>query len=119
MAEVQSRIKTTDEQGGVKMVEFLERKILDELTITHIGEQLAAIVKVTPGIKLLLNFRNVEHLSSAALGMLITQEKEIKEQRGQLKLCNIRPQILEVFKITRLNKLFSIHDTAEAALQAF
>ena len=41
MAEAKSKIKVSDEQG-VQMVEFTDRKILDELTITQIGEDLAA-----------------------------------------------------------------------------
>jgi anti-sigma B factor antagonist len=118
MPETKPRLSITD-QGGVKMVEFADRKILDELTITQIGEQIAELVKAAPGVKLLLNFKNVEHLSSAALGMLIEKDKEIRQGQGRLKLSNIRPQILEVFKITKLNKLFDIHETAEAAIQSF
>ena len=70
-------------------------------------------------INLLLNFENVEHLSSAALGMLITLHKRIMESRGQLKLSNINPQIYEVFKITRLNKVFDIYDHAAKAKASF
>ena len=118
MAEAKANLKITKE-GDVNMVEFEDRKILDELSITQIGEQLSELVASQPNIRLLLNFKNVEHLSSAALGMLITLEKQVKEERGRLKLSNIRPQIFEVFKITRLNRLFEIHDTVEAALQSF
>ncbi len=118
MGETKANLKIA-KQGDVHLVEFEDRKILDELSITQIGEQLQELVAAEPDVKLLLNFRNVEHLSSAALGMLITLEKQIKEKRGRLKLSNIRPQIFEVFKITRLNRLFEIHDTAEMALQDF
>ena len=61
----------------------------------------------------------MEHLSSAALGVLITLNKQVTEHKGTLKLSDIAPQIYEVFKITRLNKLFDIHDTAEQALGTF
>ena len=47
--------------------------------------------------KLLLDFGQVEHLSSAALGMLINVNSKIKQQSGQLRLVNIKPQIVEVF----------------------
>lgn len=118
MGETKTNLKITQEKD-VYMVEFEDRKILDELSITQLGEQLSELVASNPGLRLLLNFKNVEHLSSAALGMLITLEKQVKEERGRLKLSNIRPQIYEVFKITRLNRLFEIHDTADAALQGF
>lgn len=51
--------------------------------------------------------------------MLITLNKHVAENNGKLKLSDITPQILEVFKITRLNRLFGIYDTAERALSSF
>ena len=68
---------------------------------------------------MLLNFANVEHLSSAALGTLITINNKVKQKGGQLRLSNIDPQILEVFVITKLNKLFQIHNDEAAAVQSF
>ncbi len=105
--------------NGVSVVEFADRKILEELSIQEIGEELNRVVESETGIKLLLDFRNVDHLSSAALGMLITLNKKVKEQRGNLKLSDINRQIFEVFKITRLNRVFDIHETAEQALASF
>src|SRR5262249_51807878 len=58
--------------------------------------------------KLLLNFGNVEYLSSAALEMLVTLNKKVTQAAGELILCNIAPQIYEIFEITKLNKLFRI-----------
>jgi anti-sigma B factor antagonist len=110
------RIKRAD---GVSVVEFADRKILEELSIQEIGEELDRLVEGEPGIKLLLNFKNVDHLSSAALGMLITLNKRIREQNGSLKLSDINKQIYEVFKITRLNRVFDIHETSQQALASF
>lgn len=110
------RVRRSD---GISIVEFADRKILEELSIQEIGEELNRLVASEPGIKLLLNFKNVDHLSSAALGMLITLNKKVQEQNGKLKLSDINRQIIEVFKITKLNKMFDIHDTAEQALASF
>lgn len=106
-------------EGEVSIVEFADRKILEELSIQEIGDELQQLVGERPGIRLLLNFGNVDHLSSAALGMLINLNKKVKEQNGELKLSDINRQIFEVFKITRLNRVFDIHDTQEQALAQF
>lgn len=103
----------------VNVVQFSDRKILEELSIREIEDELFALVSATPAIQLLLNFENVEHLSSAALGMLINLQKEVGKQHGQLKLADIRPQIYEVFKITRLSKMFDIHESVDDALANF
>jgi anti-sigma B factor antagonist len=58
-------------------------------------------------------------LSSAALAKLITLNKKLQQVNGRLVLCNIDPQIYEVFEITKLNKLFDIQAEEQAALQAF
>jgi anti-sigma B factor antagonist len=105
--------------GDVTVVNFTDRKILDEQNIQIIGEQLFSLVDEMGRRKVLLNFGNVEYLSSAALAKFITLNKKLQQVEGRLILCNIDPQIREVFEITKLNKLFTIHDEEQAALQAF
>ena len=105
--------------GDVTVVNFVDRKILDEQNIQVIGEQLFGLVDQEHVKKMLLNFGNVEYLSSAALGKLITLNKKVAAAGGRLVLCNIDPQIYEVFEITKLNKLFNIQKEEQAALQAF
>ena len=118
MSEEKSQLVVRENQD-VCVVEFEEKKILEELSIQQIGDELTGLVDSRPNIKMVLNFRNVEHLSSAALGMLINLRNRVNEKDGQLRLSNIKPQIFEVFKITQLHKLFEIHETAAQAINAF
>ncbi len=104
---------------GVLQVHFADRNILDEASIDHIGEQLKGLIQTEEEPKILLNFSNVEHLSSSALGMLITLNKSVRQQGGVMKLSNINSQIHEVFSITRLDRMFEIFDDAERALATF
>src|SRR3954454_18822436 len=105
--------------GDVTVVNFVDRKILDEQNIQIIGEQLFSLVDEVGRRKLLLNFGNVEYLSSAALGKLITLNKKLQSVGGRLILCNIDPQIYEVFEITKLDRFFNIQKEEQAALQSF
>ncbi len=100
-------------------VGFLDRNILEEASIQHIGEEIGQLIEQSTNPKLLIDFSNVEHLSSAALGTLITINNKIKNKGGQLRLSNIDEKIYEVFVITKLNKLFQIHPTAEMAMASF
>src|SRR5260370_22453295 len=99
--------------GDVTVVNFVDRKILDEQNIQIIGEQLFSMVDEEGWRKILLNFGNVEYLSSAALGKLITLNKKLQQAGGKLILCNIDPQIHEVFEITKLDKFFKIDPDEE------
>jgi len=116
MSEPRSHLTVTS-RDGVNVVEFADRKILDELCIAEIREELTALVRSGGSKTTLLSFRNVDYLSSAALSVLITLKNQVGAQAGRLMLSDISPQIFEVFKITKLNKLFEIHDTAEEALE--
>lgn len=105
--------------GEVTVVRFVDRKILDEANIQELGQELFRLVEEDHRTRLLLNFSSVEFLSSAALGKLITLDKKVKAHKGKLKLSNIRPEIYEVFAITKLNKLFDIRDDEADALANF
>jgi len=105
--------------GDVTVVNFVDKKILEEANIQAIGDQLFQLVEQEGARKLLLNFGNVEYLSSAALGKLITLNKKAQGAGGKLILCDIGPQIFEVFEITRLDKVFRIEKDEQTALQKF
>jgi len=118
MAE-QSPPVSVVQNKDIRVVEFTSAKILDEANITEIGQTLGLMIDESDGPKLLLDFSNVDHLSSAALGMLINANNRIKQKNGQLRLANIKPQIYEVFVITKLNKLFRILPDRAEALKSF
>jgi anti-sigma B factor antagonist len=108
-----------EDHGDITVVNFVDRKILDEQNIQIIGEQLNSLVDELGRSKILLNFRNVEFLSSAALGKLIALNRKLAGVKGKLVLCCIAKEIMEVFEITKLDKLFKIEKEEQAALQAF
>ena len=75
-----------------------------------------ALVGEADSAKFVLDFVNVGHMSSSALGMLITLHKRVHQRGGQLRLCNIRPSIYEVFVITRLNEILQIYPSRQEAV---
>ena len=108
-----------NEVGDVTVVRFRDHKIVEDINIQELGGEMFHLIEVDGRDKLLLNFSAVDFLSSAALGKLITLDRKMKAHGGTLKLCNIRPEIYEVFAITRLNRLFDIKDDEADALAAF
>jgi len=118
MAEHMPPVAVTQEKN-IRVVEFTNNKILDEANIADIQNTLNAMVEEEAQPRMLLDFASVDHLSSAALGALININNKIKAKNGQLRLANIKPQIFEVFVITKLNKLFRIHGTRAEALASF
>ncbi len=107
-----------DRKGSVTCVGFSQSSIIDEVVIQRIGKELLAQVGGDASPRLAIDFSGVEHLSSAALGVLISVHNRIKAQEGQLRLCGIAKPIFEVFKITRLDRLFQTCGTLDEAVQA-
>jgi anti-sigma B factor antagonist len=102
--------------GAVTVVTMTDRKILNEISINQIGEQLNSLIETVEKPKLVLNFEGVSHMSSSALGMLILLHKKIREKHGQLRLCCIQPAVYEVFVITRLNEVLKISPSQQDAV---
>jgi len=85
----------------------LTGKILDEGSIQIIGEIFTKIIE-TPGVKgLILNGEKIGYNSTAGLGKYISADKNLK-RKGMpgFGVAGLQPEVLEVFKITRLDKLF-------------
>jgi anti-sigma B factor antagonist len=104
------------ERDGVTNVEFVESNILDEVCIRRIGDEITQIIERKGQPRLILNFQNVNALSSSALGMLITLNTKIGEKKGKLALACIKGPIVDVFRITKLDQAFEMHDSMASAL---
>lgn len=112
----QPRRITVEEKGDHIIMRFRDTDILDQVNIHEMGREMYAVVEGTPGIKLIVDFEGVEYLSSSALGKLITLKKKSQETSGTLKMCRIKPEIMEVFRITKLDTIFDIYPDLDAAM---
>jgi len=109
----------TESNGEILAIQFTNAKILEETIIQQISAGLLALIDKTKETNVLLDFSQVDFMSSSALGVLIKLNKKCKEFKINLKLCNIHKDILQVFKITRLDKVLAIYPDAEGAYEAF
>lgn len=114
----QGKLKVTEE-NNIVIVSFLDVAFLDETSIKELGDELEGVVNKKPGIHLVINFSNIDYLSSAVLGRLAKIHKLVKKNGGLLKLCSIKNNILQVFKITKLDKIFEIHPDQSKAIASF
>lgn len=94
------------------IVFFADATIQNEAAIQEVGGGLLDICKraARTGKKLLVDFRGVQFMSSAMIGNVVILNKAAKRQSVELRLANISPNFLEVFRITRLNEVFRMDD---------
>jgi anti-sigma B factor antagonist len=109
----------SEEKGEVLVVYFNDAKILDEAKIQLIGKELMEKVAEAKSKKLVLNFQSVTFMSSAMIGKLILLNKKCKADDVKLKMCNISDNVMEVFKLMRLNKILDLQPDEEKALASY
>ena len=105
--------------GDVKIVEFLESHVLDQADIEKIKAQVRQLIADTAAPKILISFEGVKQISSSLLGMVIDAHKNASSKKGAVRLSNINDELMQVFKLTKLDKLLKIFKTSEDALHRF
>jgi anti-sigma B factor antagonist len=67
---------------------------------------------------LVIDFTRVRFLTSLALGLLVDTWRRMKEYNGRLIICGINPQLMRVFRITHLDRIFEFSDDPASAVRA-
>ena len=91
--------------GGVTVIRFTGCKVaLDDEALDHIHDELLALADQPRESDLVLDFGNVEYLSSTALGTLVCLHKKLLARGRHLTIGNLSRQVHEVFSVTGLDK---------------
>jgi len=105
--------------ADITIATTLDMKLNDDLSIQEWGDQLLDLLKEPSCKKLLVSFERVLFMSSSALRALITLNKKAKEAQAALVLSGIDDNIMEAFRITRLDSVFQIKKNEDEGIQAF
>lgn len=69
--------------------------------------------------KILINFDDLNYISSAGLRVLLATAKKLKATSGDLKICGLNQTVQEVFDISGFSSILSVVATEEDALAGF
>jgi anti-sigma B factor antagonist len=69
--------------------------------------------------RILINFENLNYISSAGLRVLLATAKKMITIDGALKICSLNKTVYEVFDISGFNKILSLEANEEDALASF
>ncbi|PYT31042.1 MAG: anti-sigma factor antagonist [Acidobacteria bacterium] len=108
---------TTRSLGDVSVVDVCGRITLSGGS-AELGETLRDIAS-KGGKKVLVNLGEVSYLDSSAIGELISGFTTITNRGGNLKLLSLNQRVMDLFRITKSNTIFEIHDDEAAAVRSF
>jgi anti-sigma B factor antagonist len=109
-----------NETNGIKVIRFKDNQLFDERTVREVADQIQATLPNDGSpIRLVVDFSDVNLVSSTLLSKLILLQRRIETSRGKLRLCEMSPIIQQVFRTSNLDRLFSIDRDQRTSLDAF
>jgi anti-sigma B factor antagonist len=107
----------------------IRKRFYKDIAILYIAENIdidsAELIEETGRIlkegidKILCNFSNVNIVDYNGLSVLAIAYKNVTNQKGILKFCEVPPHVKELFKAARLDSVFEIYTDEESALKSF
>jgi anti-anti-sigma factor len=95
-------------ENDLVVVQFVEDRFFDEQIVRETAEELCEAASQARGHILVLDFSTVVALSGAMLARLITLQKKLEQEGGQLRLCHVAKELREVLAATKLDHLLHI-----------
>lgn len=103
---------------GWTVVEFRTASLMDTMELERISGVLYPLVDEQDKRLLILDFSSVRYLSSQAIGIILTLNRKLSTVgRSKLVLCGVNDTLMQLLKITRLDKVLTIKPTQHEALK--
>ena len=93
---------------------------VEELDASNAGEfkrDMAPVLEANT--KLVFDLHRLRFTDSSGLGAFISCLRQVNARGGDMKLCDMSPQVRAVFELARLHRIFDIYSTPEEAVRAF
>lgn len=108
--------KRTNKDKDIEIVE-----IFGEVDLYSSPELRSTLIELT-GKKhkhILVDLENVKYMDSSGVATLVEALQQVGKYSGKLKLANLRDAVKDVFELSRLDKVFDIYVSVEAAENSF
>ena len=106
----------TRESQGIQIVAFEGN--LDTNTSPEAESKINELIDAGKQ-QLLVNFEQLNFISSAGLRVLLATVKKLNASGGDLRICSLNATVQEVFDISGFVTILSVKNTEEEALSSF
>jgi anti-anti-sigma factor len=109
-------MEITDRQEGDTRVVMLQGK-LDTMTTPSAESHINSLLD-SGASQLIVNFEQLNYISSSGLRLLLATAKRLKSSGGELRVCSLNEMAREVFEISGFSSILNVFDTEQDALGA-
>ena len=103
--------------GEYTVIEFVTPSLMDPIVLEHTAQALYKIIDEEDKRKIIMDFEKVQFLSSQAIGIVLAMHKKLGAlKNSKLILCSVGPKLMELIKLTRLDRLLVIKPTQKEAV---
>lgn len=108
----------TDKINNVVIVRFDNIDRFNALITEPVKEDLKSLFN-KPDTRLILNLEGIRFIDSSGFGVFLSILKTANNNHGQFKLCNIEPEVMELFRLLQLHNVFEIHNNLDDCVKSF
>jgi anti-sigma B factor antagonist len=108
----------TEKINDIIVVKFDKIDRLNALISEPVKEDLKSFFS-RPGIKLILNLQGIKYIDSTGFGVFLSIMKTANNNQGQFRICNITPEVMQLFKLLQLHHIFSLFETIDDCVKSF
>lgn len=113
MAEFNSKVEFVDDIAVIKVGGFI-----DAHTAPEFEKVFNDLIK-NKNFKFVVNFSDLNYISSAGLGVLMGQIEYIRENGGDIKLTNLSKKVFKVFDLLGFTTLYEVFDDYNEGIARF
>jgi anti-sigma B factor antagonist len=103
--------------GGIAVASWAEASTLDASNVVELRQRVGEIER--DHSRIVFDMSRVEFIDSSVIGALVGFMRKARTAGGDVKLAGLTPDIETIFELTRLQKVFQIHDSVDGAVREF
>jgi anti-sigma B factor antagonist len=89
---------------------------LDTLSSSSLEDKLLDTINKNQS-KMIIDFSQLDFISSSGLRVLLTAGKQMKSAQGKLVLCSLKDHVKEVFDVAGFSMLFKMFSSREESIK--
>ena len=102
------------------VIEFVTPSLMDPIVLENTAQALYKLIDEEDQRKIVMDFERVQYLSSQAIGIVLAMHKKLNSLKGsKLVLCSVGPKLMDLIKLTRLDRLLTIKASQKEAVAVF
>jgi len=104
--------------NNIDRVSFNSLESLNSSVAEEIKSELGRLFDV-PNARIVLDLEGIKYIDSSGFGCFLSTLRVASNNYGKLKICNIEPGVLSLFKTLQLHTIIDLYEDLDSCLSSF